>query len=206
VTKLEPSVEIIESYKDYEPSVNATVVTRKLIDNIPQKYLLGLGQIVITNQSGLPRRELRKKVRSRKRKLSMDIIRGFYHYRTASSPAWIEIFIDQILNLEFGFYQKIPFLREQAFAHVLYHEIGHHIHTVFEPEYREREDVADEWAAKLWWHYYVKKKYWYLLPFLRLLAKLYRSRVYRRFEGKVISDIVERQKKSEAQSASEKSG
>lgn len=204
MTTLKPSVEIIESYKDYEPPIDAKAVTRKLIENIPQKYLLGLGQIVITNQSGLPRRELRKKVTSRKRKLSMDRIRGFYHYRTASSPAWIEIFLDQIVTLELGFYQKIPFLREQAFSGVLYHEIGHHIHTVHHPEYRECEDIAEEWKAKLW-RQYVKKKYWYLLPLLRLLSKVYYSRVYQRFEKKVMADVMEGQRKRQARSASGKS-
>ncbi len=205
MTKFEPSVEIIEFYKDYEPPINATAVTQKLIDNIPQNYLLGLRQIVITNRSGLPRRELRRKVKSRKRKISMDRVQGFYHHRTGSSPAWIEIFIDQISYLQYGIYQKVPFLRERAFADILYHEIGHHIHTVIEPEHREREDVAEEWEAKLWWHYYLKKKYWYLLPFLRLLGKLIRSKVYQRLYQKFTEDLIESHKKSLAEQGKEKS-
>ena len=204
--KFEPSVEIIEFYKDYEPPINAIAVTRKLIDNIPQKYLLGLGQIVITNRSGLSRREMRKKVRSRKRKVSMDRVRGFYHHRTGSSQAWIEIYIDQISDLKYRICQKVPFLRERVFSEILYHEIGHHIHTVIYPEHREREDVAEEWEAKLWWRYYVKKKYWYLLPLLRLGGKLYRSRMYQRFYQRLTDDLIESHKKSLARQNKERSG
>ena len=64
MNKPEPSVEIVEYYKDYEPPIDAAKVVRKLIDNIPQKYLLGLGKIVITNQSSLSQRQLRKKSKS----------------------------------------------------------------------------------------------------------------------------------------------
>jgi len=185
VTKFKPNVEIVESYKDYDPPVNATAVTRKLIDNIPQKYLLGLGQIVITNHSALPRRVLRQKVRSRKRKISRDKVRGFYHYRTGSSRAWIEIYIDQISDLKDGIFQRVPFFREKAFSEVLYHEIGHHIHSVVHPEHRELEDVAEEWEARLWSHYCVKK-YWYLKPLFRLASKISRSKVYQRFYQRLL--------------------
>ena len=200
MTKFVPSVEIIEYYEDYEPPIDATKTTRKLIDNIPQKYLLGLGKIVITNRSRLAQRELQKKTKSRKRKVSMTNVRGLYHHRTFASPAWVEIFIDRISDLKHGFYQKIPFLRERVFSEVLYHEIGHHIHTVIHPEHRDPEDVAEEWEAKLWWRYYVKKKYWYLLPLLRLGVKLYRSQIYQRFYQRfyqnLLEDVKENRKKS----------
>lgn len=88
----------------------------------------------------------------------------------------------------------------------MYHEIGHHIHTVIQPEHREREDAAEEWEAKLWWRYYVKKKYWYLLPLLRLGGKVYQSQVYQRFYQKLTGDLIESHKKSIAQQNKGKSG
>ena len=180
-TKFEPSVEIVEYYEDYEPPIDATKLTRKLIDNIPQKYLLGLGKIVITNQSRLTQRELRKKTKSRKRKVSMTNVRGLYHYRTFASPAWVEIFIDQISSLEIGFVQKMPVVRDMFFCEVLYHEIGHHIHTVIRPEHsREREDIADEWQIRLW-RYYARKRYWYLLPLFWVMGKISQTRVYKHY-------------------------
>lgn len=204
MAKFESSIEILEYYKDFEPPIDATAVTRKLIDNIPQKYLLGLGQIIATNLSGMSRRELNKKIKSRGRKVSMTNVCGLYHHRTASSSAWIEIFVDQIADLELSFFQKIPFLREMAFAEVLYHEVGHHIHTVLQPEYRDREDVADEWQIKLK-RLYAKKKYWYLMPFFWLLWKISQTKVYKHFDKKVLSDTKTYEKRHRVEQNSEKS-
>lgn len=203
MTKFEPSVEIVEYYEDYEPPIDATKVTRKLIDSIPQKYLLGLGKIIITNRSRLTQRELRKKTKSRKRKVSMTNVRGLYHYRTPASPAWVEIFIDRVGTLNLSFFQKIPFLREHAFSEVLYHEIGHHIHTVVRPEQsREREDIADEWQKKLW-SYYVRKRYWYLMPLLRVLQWIIQTKVVKNLNEKLTADIIEQHKKSKTKINSE---
>ena len=54
---------------------------------------------------------------------------------------------------------------------VLYHEVGHHIHKSSEPEYREREDVADFWRKKLIGIYF-RKQYWYLRPLTIVLKPL----------------------------------
>ena len=39
-------------------------------------------------------------------------------------------------------------LRDIGFGHVLFHEIGHHIHNTVRPEYDEKEDVADKWDGE----------------------------------------------------------
>ena len=205
MTKLEPSVEIVEYYEDYEPPIDATKVTRKMIDGIPQKYLLGLGKIVITNRSRLTQRELRQKIKSRKRKVSMTNVRGLYHYRTFASPAYIEIFIDQIDTLEVGFIQKTPFLRDMDFGKVLYHEIGHHIHTVIRPEHsRDHEDIADEWQRRLSKHY-LKKTYWYLILLLWVVWWITQTKVGKKYNEKLTADIIEQHEKSKAKRDSEKS-
>ncbi len=66
-----------------------------------------------------------------------------------------------------------PLLRYMVPSDTLYHEIGHHIHTVHKPIHEEREDVAVEWSRKLWSHF-LRKRYWYLMPILYPLAKLFR--------------------------------
>lgn len=33
----------------------------------------------------------------------------------------------------------------------MFHEIGHHIHAIVRREFREKEDVADEWGNRLMW-------------------------------------------------------
>jgi hypothetical protein len=54
---------------------------------------------------------------------------------------------------------------------VLYHEIGHHIHAVHEPTYQQREDIANCWRRELW-RQFLRKRYWYLFPVLKVFAYL----------------------------------
>ncbi len=61
----------------------------------------------------------------------------------------------------------IPSLRHVAFGHVLFHELGHHIHSTIRPEHTEKEDVADTWAAKLNLNF-IRKTYWYGVPVLKI--------------------------------------
>jgi hypothetical protein len=51
---------------------------------------------------------------------------------------------------------------------VLFHEIGHHIHYTQAPEFREREDVAEDWKKRLS-KIYFRKRYWYFLPIAYML-------------------------------------
>jgi len=67
----------------------------------------------------------------------------------------------------------VPFLRDLVFGHVLFHEVGHHIHRTIRPEHTEREDVADTWAGKLSANF-IRKRYWYALPLLIPAFKVYK--------------------------------
>jgi hypothetical protein len=66
---------------------------------------------------------------------------------------------------------RLPFFRYMMPADVLYHEIGHHIHTVHKPIHEEREDIAQDWSRKLYANF-VRKHYWYLYPLLYIAAHL----------------------------------
>jgi hypothetical protein len=80
------------------------------------------------------------------------------------------------------------------FGKVLYHEIGHHIHTVVRPEHsREREDIADEWQERLW-KYYARKRYWYLMPLLWILWRISQIKAIKNYNNKLMADIKERYK------------
>lgn len=67
----------------------------------------------------------------------------------------------------------LPLLRNIGFGLVLFHELGHHIHHTIRPEYTEKEDVAENWAAKLTVNL-IRKRYWYLVPLLVPCVKLYK--------------------------------
>lgn len=90
--------------------------------------------------------------------------RGLYHEKWQGEPAWIELFIDNILSRSAGL-TWIGFLRDLLVGEVLAHEVGHHIHTTKAPEFKEREDVADEWGNRLLGRY-LMRRYWYFFPLL----------------------------------------
>jgi hypothetical protein len=167
------TVEVKERYRDYIPPLDASVIVQELLRTVPDKYLMGLDCVVLTNTAGLPRRERVGKVWSRKRKFDKSSVLGRYHGRSGNSSPYIELRVDRIiLGLE-GLPSRIPILRDLVFGHVLFHEIGHHIHRTIRPEHDEREDVADKWAGKLNGNF-VRKKYWYALPVLIPAFKIYK--------------------------------
>jgi len=169
------SIEIKEHYQN-KPPVNARKAVENLLAGIPQKYLGGLKTVVLRDSTTLSHDRRREKVWSRKKKTLLREAGGVYHHSTKEEPAWIEIFVDNIINkYQAHFSLKIPFLRDAIFAGTLYHEIGHHIHRTKFPEYKETEDVAEQWEKRLK-RYYFLRKYWYIViplfvllwPFIRI--------------------------------------
>jgi hypothetical protein len=139
---------ITESYKNWEPPSYVRRLTQELIAAVPEKYLSGLEAIVLTNQASLNHDRRRGKTWSRGKKVSLSRCLGLYHRKRRGQGAWVEIFVDQIIDGWSRFVRAVPFLRELFFAETLYHELGHHIHATQAPEHKEREDVADEWRDR----------------------------------------------------------
>ena len=169
------SIEIKEHYKS-KPPVNARKVVQSLLAGIPQKYLGGLKTVVLCDSTTLSHDRRREKVWNRKKKTLLRKAGGVYHHATKQEPAWIEIFVDNVISkYQARLYLKIPFLRDLIFADTVYHEIGHHIHRTKFPEYKETENVAEQWEKRLKRHYFLRK-YWYIFiplyvlfwPFLRV--------------------------------------
>lgn len=166
-------IRINEAYRDYTPSVNASAVVRKLLSSVPSKYLRGLSCVVLTNESALSRRDRKGKTLSRRRKIDKSRILGRYHGAThLGNSAWIELRVDKIIEGLKGAPRWLPIAREVVFAHVLFHELGHHIHETIRPEHTEKEDVADTWSGKLSANF-IRKKYWYAMPVIVPVAKVY---------------------------------
>jgi hypothetical protein len=166
-------VRINEAYRDYTPPVNVQAIVHQLLSSVPGKYLRGLDCIVLTNSGGMSRKDRIGKVWSRGRKVNKSRVLGFYHHgRGSNFPPYIELRVDKIIMGRGGVSLRIPFMREIVFGHVLFHELGHHIHYTIRPEYKEKEDVADEWAAKLHANF-IRQKYWYAMPIFIPAAKIY---------------------------------
>jgi hypothetical protein len=152
---------IAASFSDYEPPFDARPIVRRMLDSVPEKYLLGLNEVVLTNTKSLSRTRRRSVTKSRKRKAKIAEAMGLYHPEWQGKPAWIEIFIDNTLKgWERGLWLKMPLIREFVIGDVLFHEIGHHIHFVIRPEFREKEDVADVWKVKLQRNYNRQRSHW----------------------------------------------
>lgn len=166
------NVKVVEAYRDYTPSIDATLIVRQLLDTVPEKYLRGLDCVLLTNEAALPRRDRIGRVWSRKRKFDKSRVLGRYYRRNSQNQAYIELRVDKILR----WMERVPaafIFRKVLFGHVLFHEIGHHIHRTIRPEYKEKEDVADDWAGKLNANF-VRRRYWYALPILLPASKTYR--------------------------------
>jgi hypothetical protein len=163
----EDEIRITEAYQRYTPPINASAIVHKLLRSVPEKYLKGLDCVVLTNEAALSRKDRVGKVWSRRRRVDKSYVLGRYHYASRSSLPYIELRVDKIVAALKGTPLHIPFIRDVTFGHVLFHELGHHIHTTIRPEHSEKEDVADTWAGKLNFNF-VRKTYWYGVPFLKI--------------------------------------
>jgi hypothetical protein len=78
---------IREFYNDFIPPRYVRKLVANLISSVPTKYLRGLECIVLTNQSGHPRRYRLGKVTSRKRRVPQSRVFGrYYEPITAKEP------------------------------------------------------------------------------------------------------------------------
>src|SRR4051794_28782898 len=117
---------IHEAYRGYVPPGYVIRTVARLLGSTPEKYLLGLDCVVLTNLAGQPRRYRLGKLSQRGRKVSRDQVAGLYHPAWRGNRPWIELYIDKILVKSQALW--IPLLRDFMLGNVLYHELGHHIH------------------------------------------------------------------------------
>jgi hypothetical protein len=153
--------DIVESYRDFAPPAYFRRVIETLLRGVPQKYLVGLKKIVLTNRAGLSRDKRRQKVRSRSRRIRLAEALGAYYKETRSSPAAVWLYVDNIVNQTNNWVLRLPVFRYMAIGGVLYHEIGHHIHQVHRPVYEGKENVAEAWSSRLG-RSFIRRRYWYL--------------------------------------------
>jgi hypothetical protein len=163
----------VENYDQFEPPTHFRGMLDELLDCVPPEHLAGLMTIVLTNQSALTRDQRRAKTWSRNHMVRLADCQGWYQSATRTSPASIHLFVDNIAKSERPGTHRIPILRYEALGTVLYHEIGHHIHKVHRPEYRQRETVAEDWSKRLFLRF-LRLHYWYLMPLVYPVAVYHR--------------------------------
>jgi len=174
--------DIVVAYRDWSAPIDVTRIVSRLLSTVPARYLAGLGSIVLSNASGLDRQRRRAKTLSRKHKASLAAARGLYHPRSHGRAAAIELFVDNIVEPWPHVLLRLPFVQDVAFGDVLFHEIGHHVHTTQVPEFREPEDVAEAWEERFSGSH-LRRRYWYLVIALRpvfwLVSRVRRAGILR---------------------------
>lgn len=155
-------VDLVESYINYEPPFPVAPIIHDLLKCVPEKYLTGLDCIVLTNASGQPRHERRKKVPSRNHKTTLIDALGFYQPAPHGQKPYIELYVDNILanwRPPKGILERAArcYFSHSRFAKVLYHELGHHIHETKRPEHREPENVAETYTRQLMRRFRVRR-------------------------------------------------
>jgi hypothetical protein len=160
---------IVESYRDFEPPRGFKKKVEILLQYVPPKFLAGLEAIILTNGAALNRNGRRQKTWSRNHKVQISKCLGLYRGKTRSTSAAVWLYVDNIKKAGMGPLDSVPVFRYFAVGNVLYHEIGHHIHTVHRPKNKEKEDVADDWGRGLFKNF-LRKRFWYVFPLLTGLA------------------------------------
>jgi len=166
------SVKVTESYVNYSPPLDYSAIAKRLLATVPEKYLSGLDSVVLCNLSGQPRRLRTGTLPRLGRRIKREQVAGLYHGAWRGQNAWIQVFVDQI-NMPPRAFRWIRPLSDLFFGEVLYHELGHHAHTI-RREYRETEDVAENWRVRFSVNH-LRQSYWLLYGVLRLAANLRRA-------------------------------
>jgi hypothetical protein len=93
MTQITPLIQ--EVYKDYTPSVNVKKIVKILLEYVPPEDLAYLQSIVLTNTAALSRERKRQRSSSG---ASIPLLGGLCTQTWKGQPAYIEIFVDNILN------------------------------------------------------------------------------------------------------------
>jgi hypothetical protein len=167
-------VRIIEQFENWKPGISVHSRVVNLTSEIPEEYLVGLSEIRL-KPSVNPHLLLKKSSGSAKRK-SKGLKLGMYESSArGSKQAVIEIYVQSILVPFQNKPPRLGIILDSVLADVLYHEIGHHIHSAIHPSSDSRERVAELWKTRLK-NTYFRRKYpllFFMRPMARLLNKLF---------------------------------
>jgi len=168
------TIEIIENYGEWVPPSYVRGTVEALLKSVPEKHLAGLESVILTTTTTAANRSFRrKKVKHRGRMRSKVEANGSYQPAWPGHAAFIRLYVNNILAPYPPAASRASLISKLLLAETLFHEIGHHIHLTKALEFRNREDVADEWADRLTRQYF-GRKYWLVVRLTRLIVRLYK--------------------------------
>ncbi len=166
-------IPVYENYNDHEPKINVAKHVASYVRSVPHEYLSGLCSFVLTNELALSTKE-RKKLWRRNKYREGGHVCGLYHPRTTNQPAWIELFVDNLLRSVPmpALLLRIGIIRDLLIATAVFHEIGHHINMSHRSRSQNLEKEAEKYQDELG-RRYILKRYWYLFPILLPISIVY---------------------------------
>ena len=153
-------VEISESYRGSGHYKWMRPTVDRLLESLPPELLTGLGTIVLTDAQSIGPGKTQR-VRGRKHHRNKCL--GFYHHRTQSEVAFIELVADNIAPRVPRLLLHLQFFRDMFVSQTLFHEIGHHLDATAGSAARNGEVAAEDWCRRLSRMHFLKR-YWYLKP------------------------------------------
>ncbi len=154
-----------------KPPVNVKKTFHVLLEYVPLEDLAHLESIVLTNTAALSRKRKRKR-RSSRAPLS-DVL-GRCYQRWKDQPAYIELYVDNILGDVSWYDLRLPMFRNLMFAKILYHEIGHHVQIISNVKFVKEEVFAKKYAFRLKKRL-SRERYWHLRPWFKPIFCLSRN-------------------------------
>jgi hypothetical protein len=171
--KISNAITVIENYGDWVPPSYVRATVEALVKSVPEKHLAGLESIILTTTIASNRSFRRKKVKHRGQVRRRVEANGSYQPAWPGHAAFIRLYVNNILAPYPPAASRASLISKLLLADTLFHEIGHHIHLTKALEFRNREDVADEWADRLTRQYF-GRKYWLVVRLTRLIVRLYK--------------------------------
>ncbi len=173
---------IEEVYAPGESNDHIAQAVHSILKYIDPSDLCGLRKIVLAQESILSKRERGIAPRRSRKTLRKHGKCGEYYAMSSNSPAWIRLVVDNIIPLQSRLF-RLRCLMEIQLAMVLFHEIGHHVHTL-KPKYCDSELFANEYRD-IKMKALIHNKYWYLI--LLIIPSQIFSTITRRFSNMKIS-------------------
>jgi hypothetical protein len=192
-------VPIREDFQDYVAPRWFKRTVERLLGSVSSAHTQGLSAIVLTNSTRAVRRKGGRSSRRQRRGTPI----GRYHKAYRGERAWVELIVDRIVAQMPRPVQYVQLLREMAVGHVLYHELGHHLHETVGSAARGGEPSAEAWRSRLS-RLYIKKRYGFLFvqpirmvvhPLIKIASRRYR-RSHRNTESAVYRSAREETKQS----------
>src|SRR5687767_5381295 len=119
-----PEPVIVDALSSFRVPFDVRPLIERLLTEVPPRFLVGLGKVVLRDETGLVKREKQRRKSLGRRK--GQVILGLYHRSWAGRKAHIELFVDRIYEDWPSWLLRLPPIREVVIGSVLFHEVGHH--------------------------------------------------------------------------------